>query len=60
MKQKFYYYELLKSVKRLLNKLKQMQETLEFKISKQTETFPFKPSINLGLDSKGMVGLTSP
>ena len=35
------------------------QETLEFKFTKPRETYSFKPFINLGLDSKWIVGLTS-
>ena len=35
------------------------EETLEFKITKPRKTFHFNPSINLGLDSNWMVGLTS-
>ena len=35
------------------------QETLEFKLIKPRKTFSSELSINLGLDSKWMVGLTS-
>ena len=35
------------------------EETLEFKLSNSKETFHFNPSINLGLDSNWMFGLTS-
>ena len=35
------------------------KETLEFKLIKPRETFYFQPSINLGLDSNWMPGLTS-
>ena len=35
------------------------QETLEFKLTKSRETFSFKTSITLGLDSNWMVVLTS-
>ena len=34
------------------------QETLEFKLTKPREIFSFQPSINLGLDTYRMVGLT--
>ena len=34
-------------------------ETLKFKLTKPKESFSFIPSINLGLDSNWMVGLTS-
>ena len=35
------------------------QETIEFKFTKSKETFSFKPSIILGLDSNWIVGLLS-
>ena len=35
------------------------QETFKFKLTKASETFSLQPSINLGLDSEWMVGLTS-
>ena len=34
------------------------QETLEFKPNKPRKNFPFQPSFDLSLDSKGMIGLT--
>ena len=34
------------------------QETSEFKLTKSRQSFSFKPSNNLGLDSKVMIGLT--
>ena len=36
------------------------QETLEIKLARPRETFSFKPSIILGLDSIWMIGLTRP
>ena len=35
------------------------QETLDFKLTKSRETFSFKPSINLGLKFKCVIGSTS-
>ena len=35
------------------------QDTLEFKLTKPRENISFNPSINLGLDSKWMIRLTS-
>ena len=35
------------------------RETLEFELTEPRKTFCFKPYINLGVDSKGMMGLTS-
>ena len=35
------------------------QETLEFKLTQPRETFSFKPSNDLSLDSKWMVGLSN-
>ena len=34
------------------------QETLKFKLIQPRVTFSFKPSINLGLDTKWLIGLT--
>ena len=35
------------------------EETMEFMITQPIETFHFKPSIILGLDSNRMIGVTS-
>ena len=35
------------------------RETLEYNVTKPKETLSFNPSINLGLDSKWIIGLTS-
>ena len=38
---------------------RKQQQILEFKLTKYRETFSFRPSVNLGLDSNWMVELTS-
>ena len=59
MKQKIYYCPLPKIVKLLLNKsFAKPHETREFKLIKPWETFSFKPSINPGLHSNWMLGIT--
>ena len=59
MNQRICYFQNLKIVKCLLNKLTQTpQRKLGFKFTKTRQTFAFKPSKNLGLDCKWMIGLT--
>ena len=58
MKQKRYYYRLLKIVKRFLNKLVEKQKkTLEFKPNKSSETFSFNPPIPI--EGSWMISLMS-
>ena len=42
-KQNVYNFQLLKTVSRLLNKLIEKRETLEFKVTQPIETFHFNP-----------------
>ena len=59
MKHKIYYFQLLKTVKHLVNKLIQNHKNYSNSNSfNQGNFFSFKPSIILGLDTKWMVGLT--
>ena len=55
---------LLAITKNCLTPIKQthtkVQDTLEFMLSKPKETFSFKRSIHLDLDSKWIIGITSP
>ena len=57
MNQKIYYFQKLKIVKHLLNKLIEKQKTLEFKLSKARKTFQLNSP--LSIQGSWMLGLTS-
>ena len=57
MKQKVLYFFLHKNCEtRIEQTHTKTPEALDFKLFKPREFFSFKPSINLGLDSKWMIG----
>ena len=59
MKQKIYYYQLLKKCETLIEQThRKAEETLEFKMTKPKETFHFNPPTQIKRDC--MIGLTDP